>query len=568
MKKTNALLFLIYLSIKTVAFSQDPIISVWYIGTRISGGGPYNHYIELHNPTNEIIDLSQYALIKGHGQTGATGIGWGSTLDNSGVSFNRLPQHLLFPGASYGISRDVSHESLQNFADLVLEDECVLSISGDDAVGLFKGEGGMDDVLAANDSIPLDAVGNPKEDPGQSWQVSGQTGPTNSTGTSYYGVTRFAILLRKPDVCFGNAGDWNSSRGCVTDSCNNTITEQAQTSYEQSEWDVFACHYPDEDGNQGPGYEPVNPDCAEDVNTMTTYSSNCDLQNNENPVADGGPDQSVGFAELVTLDGSSSTDSDGSIQSYQWAQLSGTTVTLSNQDEPTTTFISPGSASILIFSLTVADDGGGMDTDTVVVTVLNTNLAPIADAGPDQSVGFAELVILDGSASVDTDGNIETYQWTQISGSVVELSSPDEQVTTFTSPENQNILLFELVVVDNFGDSSMDTVSVVVLDNTASTENHKITPKTFEALGNYPNPFNPITKISFFLGVPNLVTIKIYNIFGKEQWSSRKKILSAGRHSFTWDGTSQNKKTVGTGIYYYTIAAGSRVLSGKMLLVK
>ena len=568
MKKTKHILILIYLSTQTLTFGQDPIISAWYIGTRISGGGPYNHYIELFNPTSEIIDLSQYSLIKGHGQTGATGIGWGSTLDNSGVSFNRLPQHLLFPGARYGISRDVSHESLQNYADLVLEDEGVLSISGDDAVGLFKGEGGLDDVLALNDSIPIDAIGNPKEDPGQSWQVSGETGPANSTGTSYYGVTRFAILLRKPDVCFGNAGDWNSSRGCVTDSCNNTITEQPQTEYEQSEWDVYACFYPDEDGNLGAGYEPANPDCAEDVNTMSSYLNSCELQTNEDPVADAGPDQSVGFSEEVTLDGGLSSDPDGNIQSYQWTQLSGETTTLSNPDQPTATFVSPSSANILIFLLTVADDGGGTDVDTTVVAVLNTNISPVANAGPDQSVGFAELVTLDGSASLDSDGDIETYQWTQLSGLAVDLFTPNEETATFTSPESQNILVFELMVVDDLGGASLDTVSIAVLDNTTSTENEKTIPRKFQILGNYPNPFNPSTDISFLIRTPGVVTLKIYNVFGVEQWRSRKNILSPGKHFFTWGGRTQDKKNVGSGIYYYTITDGSRVLSGKMSLIK
>ena len=568
MKKTKRGFLIGFLTICQLIFAQDPIISAWYIGTRISGGGPYNHYIELYNPTNEIIDLSQYALIKGHGQTGATGVGWGSTLDNSGVSFNRLPQHLMFPGSRYGISRDVSHESLQNYADLVLEDECVLSISGDDAVGLFKGEGGLDDVLAANDSIPIDAIGNPKEDPGQSWQVSGETGPTNSTATSYYGVTRFAILIRKPDVCLGNAGDWNSSRGCVTDSCNNTITEQAQTTYEQSEWDVFACFYPDEDGNQGPGYEPANPDCAEDVNTMSNYSSSCETQTNETPFANAGPDQSVGFLESVTLDGSSSTDPDGAVQGFQWAQLSGEMVTLSNQDQPTTSFVSPAAENILIFSLTVLDDGGGMDTDTVVVTVSNTNLSPLADAGPDQTVGFAELVTLDGGASLDPDGIIEIYHWAQISGFSVGLSNPNDQVTTFISPSNENILVFELAVSDDVGEVSKDTVSVAVLNNTTSTESDMVYPKQFQIIGNYPNPFNPSTKISFLTPTSGVVDIKIYDLFGKEQWSSTKNIMSPGKYSFIWGGTTWNQKTAGSGIYYYTLKTGSRIFSGKMSLVK
>ena len=84
-------------------FAQDPIISVWYIGTRVSGGGPYNHYIELFNPTENPINLSQYALIKGHGQSNNVEqqAGWGNTLSNSGVSFNRLPNFILFQSLLY-----------------------------------------------------------------------------------------------------------------------------------------------------------------------------------------------------------------------------------------------------------------------------------------------------------------------------------------------------------------------------------------------------------------------------------------------------------------------------------
>ncbi|MCF7826785.1 MAG: T9SS type A sorting domain-containing protein [Candidatus Marinimicrobia bacterium] len=264
---------LLFVMLISVGLSQDPIISIYYIGTRESP--VYNHYLEIYNPTDQIIDLSQYAIIKGHGQSDATGYGWGNEAPNSGVSFYRLAG-TLFPGGSFGMSRDVSHASLQNISDVVFEDECVLAISGDDAVGLFKGAGTTaGQVLAACDSIPIDAVGSPYEDPGQSWQVSGVTGPPNSTGTSFYGVTRFAILLRKPDVCAGNAGDWDSSRGCIADTCDNN---SSTTDYESSEWEVIACHYPNYAGTSGPGVEPQsNPDCAADIDSMATFTNICDL---------------------------------------------------------------------------------------------------------------------------------------------------------------------------------------------------------------------------------------------------------------------------------------------------
>jgi hypothetical protein len=266
--KSTATIFFLLLSF---GFSQDPIISIWYIGARESP--VYNHFIELYNPTNEIIDLSQYALIKGHGQSGAIGTGWGNETSGSGVSFYRL-SGTLFSEGRVGFSRDVSHESLQNNADVVFEDECVLSVSGDDAIGLFKGAGeNAAEVLAVCDSIPIDAIGTPYVDPGTSWQVSGETGPANSTGTSYYGVTRFAILLRKPDVCEGNAGNWDDSRGCIADTCaNDTVT----TSYELSEWEVIACHYPNIYGESGAGVEPnSNPECSVDIDSMATFYNDC-----------------------------------------------------------------------------------------------------------------------------------------------------------------------------------------------------------------------------------------------------------------------------------------------------
>jgi len=266
--KSTAFITLFMLS---MLYSQDPIISAYYIGARENP--VYNHFLEITNPTDQIIDLSQYALMKGHGQSDATGYGWGNEVPNSGVSFYRL-SGTLFPEGSYSFSRDVSHESLKNNADVVFEDECVLSVSGDDAIGLFKGAGvNAAEVLAACDSIPIDAVGNPYEDPGTSWQVSGVVGPPNSTGTSFYGVTRFAILLRKPDICEGNAGDWDASRGCMSDTCgNDTVT----TSYELSEWDVIACHYPNIYGATGPGVEPnSNPDCGTDIDSISTYYNDC-----------------------------------------------------------------------------------------------------------------------------------------------------------------------------------------------------------------------------------------------------------------------------------------------------
>ncbi len=101
------------------------------------------------------------------------------------------------------------------------------------------------------------------------------------------------------------------------------------------------------------------------------------------PTADAGPDQGVNEEVLVTLDGSDSSDSDGSISSYQWTQTSGPNVTLSDSAAVSPTFTSPTVLSgvgpkTLIFSLQVIDNEGATNSDTVAITVNPVNEAPTA----------------------------------------------------------------------------------------------------------------------------------------------------------------------------------------------
>lgn len=92
----------------------------------------------------------------------------------------------------------------------------------------------------------------------------------------------------------------------------------------------------------------------------------------------------------------------------------------------------------------------------------NTSLAPIANAGPDQTVTPGTSVMLDGSGSYDPDGEIPiTYQWEQTLGTTVTLSNPTSSMPTFTSPATPGKLTFRLVVTDSEGlPSSPDYVNV------------------------------------------------------------------------------------------------------------
>lgn len=99
----------------------------------------------------------------------------------------------------------------------------------------------------------------------------------------------------------------------------------------------------------------------------------------------------------------------------------------------------------------------------VTYKVSATNQPPTADAGPDQNVTISSTVTLDGTGSSDADGTITGYQWTQLSGPTVTLSSDTAAQPTFTAPASPTTLQFGLVVTDNNDeDSTQDTVTISV----------------------------------------------------------------------------------------------------------
>jgi len=92
-------------------------------------------------------------------------------------------------------------------------------------------------------------------------------------------------------------------------------------------------------------------------------------------------------------------------------------------------------------------------------TVANT--IPISDAGTDQSVGQNTLVQLDGSNSVDPDGQITKYRWFQTRGPFVSLDNKHAAITNFQAPPNAQ-LEFRLRVIDDTDAKDSDRVFIQV----------------------------------------------------------------------------------------------------------
>jgi hypothetical protein len=89
-------------------------------------------------------------------------------------------------------------------------------------------------------------------------------------------------------------------------------------------------------------------------------------------------------------------------------------------------------------------------------------------------------------------------------------------------------------------------------------------PDGFVLEQNYPNPFNPSTTINFNLPKTSKVTLKVFNILGKEVATLVSDKLSAGSHSYQWSQT----EGMASGIYLYRLEANGFVRIRKMILMK
>lgn len=88
-------------------------------------------------------------------------------------------------------------------------------------------------------------------------------------------------------------------------------------------------------------------------------------------------------------------------------------------------------------------------------------------------------------------------------------------------------------------------------------------PRTFELAQNYPNPFNPSTAISYQLPTATNVTLKVYDMLGREVATLVNARQEAGRYQVTF-----NAANLASGIYFYRLQAGNFVETKKMMLIK
>ncbi|MGD8505569.1 MAG: PKD domain-containing protein [Candidatus Bathyarchaeota archaeon] len=205
----------------------------------------------------------------------------------------------------------------------------------------------------------------------------------------------------------------------------------------------------------GDGTKIVHYQIKDNAGLVSITYSDTIILDTPKPIANAGNDQTVKEDTPVTFDGSASQDDYG-IASYTWTFTDVTPKTLTGVN-PTYTFATPGTYTV---TLNVTDAVGNWDTDEVVITVLDVT-APVANAGPDQTVAEETLVTFNGSQSSD-NVHIINYTWTFVDITLQTLNGINPAYN-FTTPGNY---IVTLTVEDTAGNNATDTITITVLLDT------------------------------------------------------------------------------------------------------
>lgn len=186
---------------------------------------------------------------------------------------------------------------------------------------------------------------------------------------------------------------------------------------------------------------------------------------NQAPIANAGADIVITLpVNSTTLNGSASTDPDGTLTAYQWTKMSGPSQFTIANPAAVTTALTNLAAGTYIFRLKVTDNKGATHEDDVTVTVNAAgNQSPVANAGTDIVLTLpANSTTLNGSASKDPDGSIASYAWSKVSGPTQFTIVSPAAATTALNNLVAGAYIFRLKVTDSKGATHEDDVTVTV----------------------------------------------------------------------------------------------------------
>ena len=185
--------------------------------------------------------------------------------------------------------------------------------------------------------------------------------------------------------------------------------------------------------------------------------------------------------------------------------------------------------------------------------------------------GFMAMVLADGielSWSPNADEDFQYYLLEKSTDeSFSEVVNHEMVDTTFMDVEYEmNQTYYYRVTAFDYAGNQSDFSDIVEAALLSVMED--LVPAEFALHQNYPNPFNPTTQIKFDLAEDGLVSIKIYDVMGRQLKTLVNSVKAAGYHSIQWDATNDLGEGVSAGMYIYMIQAGDFISTKKMVLLK
>ncbi len=207
-------------------------------------------------------------------------------------------------------------------------------------------------------------------------------------------------------------------------------------------------------------------------------------------------------------------------------------------------------------------------TETSIVENINVNVSPIPDSGygtirgrvvTNANVEVSGALIL----LVDENLNIVAFANTDITGSFKIDNVAAGNYTVITDKFNYTGSMVENVTIDYNSNLSKSVSLTASPLSTTRVDKAEERIDSYELSQNYPNPFNPSTIIKFQIPQTGFVSLKVYNVIGQEVATLVNRMMEAGSYYINFTGTALN-----SGIYFYTLSAGNKLITHKMTLIK
>ncbi len=168
-------------------------------------------------------------------------------------------------------------------------------------------------------------------------------------------------------------------------------------------------------------------------------------------------------------------------------------------------------------------------------------------------------LLIDDGWTYHPHGSTTTFETYELHGSIAPFEINDDVMVFGQYQFTPSICMVGPIV-------GIDSIFAYVPTETPSGQ--EPLPHEFKLLGNYPNPFNASTNISYSIPERAEVRIIVYDILGREVKVLFDQAQPVGEHFIHWDGTDKSGHVVASGVYFYSMQAGEYSANRKMVLMK